>query len=209
MVRRQPPLPAKLPGLWLISDARNDAGLEAMLAKLPRGSGFIYRHYHLNPEARHMRFERLARLARRRTHIVILSGTSREARRWDADGNYCAPAKAGASGLGRVAFKGTRSPPSRGRRLKLVTAHSLREIAAAHRAGAAASVLSPVFPTRSHPGARTLGPIRFRLLAARAQVPVIALGGMNPRRARRLRTARWAAIDGICAEAQLWIPTDS
>jgi len=42
MVTRQ-----TLPHLWLISDARNDAGLEAALTRLPRGSGFNYRAYHL------------------------------------------------------------------------------------------------------------------------------------------------------------------
>ena len=31
--------------------------------------------------------------------------------------------------------------------------------------GADAVLLSPVFPTRSHPGAPVLGPVRFRLLA--------------------------------------------
>ena len=36
-----------LAAVWLISDARNDAVLEAALMRLPRGSGFIFRHYHL------------------------------------------------------------------------------------------------------------------------------------------------------------------
>jgi thiamine-phosphate pyrophosphorylase len=86
--------------------------------------------------------------------------------------------------------------------LRLVTAHSLAEIAMARRARADAIVLSPVFATRSHPGARPLGPLRFRLLAARAGVPVIALGGMTAARARRVGATHWAAIDGL-------IPKDS
>ena len=58
-------------------------------------------------------------------------------------------------------------------------------------------LLSPVFPTRSHPAGRVLGPVRFRLLAARAAMPVIALGGMSARRARQLHTAHWAGIDAF------------
>jgi thiamine-phosphate pyrophosphorylase len=112
---------------------------------------------------------------------------------------YGVHSKAGASGL-LVRPSPLRSLPSRG--LKLITAHSLREIAAGRRARADAIVLSPVFATRSHPGARTLGPLRFRLLAARAGLPVIALGGMDAARARRLGQAPWAAIDGL-------IPKDS
>jgi thiamine-phosphate pyrophosphorylase len=102
--------------------------------------------------------------------------------RWQADAVYCAPAKAG-SAPGRI--------------LRLVTAHSLREIAQARRASADAILLSPVFATRSHPGARTLGPVRFRLLARHAKAPVIALGGMSRCKARRLRWKNWAAIDGV------------
>ncbi|MFN5818931.1 MAG: thiamine phosphate synthase, partial [Novosphingobium sp.] len=42
-VPRKKPLPA----IWLLSDARNDAVLERALMRLPRGSGFVFRHYHL------------------------------------------------------------------------------------------------------------------------------------------------------------------
>jgi thiamine-phosphate pyrophosphorylase len=188
MVRCQPRLAPTLPDIWLISDARNDAVLERVLARLPRGSGFIYRHYHLAPPERRARFERLARIARARGHWVILSGSLRDARAWGADGSY-----------GRGGSK----------KRHLATAHSLREIGVARRAGADAILLSPVFPTRSHPGARVLGPVRFHLLAARAGVPVIALGGMTKRRARRLRTSRWAAIDGIHSRPRPLRPADS
>lgn len=174
---RQPPLPA----IWLISDARNDAALDRVLARLPRGSGFIYRHYHLPPDERRARFRTLARAARRRGHGVILSGSAQEARRWGADGAYGAPSRL------------MHGPAT----LRLATVHSLRELAAAHRARADAVLVSPVFPTRSHPGTAALGPLRFHLLAARAQVPVIALGGMTAHRARAFQLHKWAAIQGL------------
>jgi hypothetical protein len=37
---------ARPPRLWLLSDERNDAVLERPCAACPRGSGFVYRHYH-------------------------------------------------------------------------------------------------------------------------------------------------------------------
>jgi len=170
-----------LPDIWLVTDARNDARLEQVLARLPRGSGLIFRHYHLEPGARRARWTKLARLARKRGHLVALSGSVGIARAWLADAAYGSPASLG---------QGRAFP-------RLVTAHSLREVAAAHRARPDAILLSPVFPTRTHPGARALGPIRFRLLAARSNVPVIALGGMSARRSRALMWKKWAAIDGI------------
>ena len=114
-------------------------------------------------------------------HTLILSGSAGEARQWGAAGAYGAPARL-ASGP---------------RTLRLITVHSLRELAQAHRARANAVLISPVFPTRSHPGAPVLGPVRFRLLAARSQVPVIALGGMTLHRARTLGVTKWAAIQGL------------
>jgi thiamine-phosphate pyrophosphorylase len=177
MPERHPPLP----DIWLVSDARNDARLEQVLRRMPRGSGLIFRHYHLEAGARRARFAKLARLARRHGHVVVLSGTAGEARRWRTWGAYGPPARLG------------RGPAT----IRLVTAHSLREIGMAQRARADAILLSPVFATRSHPGAGTLGPVRFRLLAARAQVPVIALGGMSKTRAGRMMWKKWAAIDGI------------
>jgi thiamine-phosphate pyrophosphorylase len=175
MPQRQP----ALPNLWLISDARNDAVLEASLARLPRGSGFIYRHYHLESRARRARFEVLKRVARRYGHRIVLAGRATQAKQWGADGVYGAPA---------ALARGPALP-------RLVTAHGLREIGASRRASAI--LLSPVFPTTSHPNARSLGSLRFRTLAARAQTPVIALGGMTSASARRLKWRQWAAIDGL------------
>lgn len=174
MLRRQP-----LPQQWLVSDARNDAALERALQRLPRGSGLIFRHYHLPPAERRARFAALARIVRARGHVAVLAGTMRQARRWGADGAYGPAALLARGGAG----------------LRLVTVHSLAELTRASRADAL--VLSPVHPTRSHPGGKVLGPQRFHLLAALARVPVIALGGMDARRARVLGGVRWAAIDAF------------
>jgi thiamine-phosphate pyrophosphorylase len=171
-----------LPHLWLISDARNDAGLERALAKLPRGSGFIYRHYHLPDGERLARFRVLRRAARVRGHKVILADSALTAREWGADGIYGSP---------RALW------PRRAGLLHLAAAHDLAEIGLAARLGADAVLLSPVFPTRTHPGGAVLGPVRFRLLARQSPLPVIALGGMTPHRARALAWHRWAAIDGL------------
>jgi thiamine-phosphate pyrophosphorylase len=170
-----------LPHVWMITDVRNDARIEHALRRLPRGSGLVFRHYHLDHAARRARFDRLARIARAHGHLIALAGSAREALRWGADAAYGAPATVG-------------SGPAL---LRLVTAHSLREIAQARRARADAILLSPVFATRSHPGAPMLGPVRFRLLARHTQIPVIALGGMDRRRALGLKCTNWAAIDGI------------
>lgn len=192
---RYPPrsLPALLPAVWLVSDERIDDRIEAAIRRLPRGSGFIFRHYHLPPDQRRMRFEKLARLARARGHVVILSGSAREVKRWGADGAYGA------------ALKLTQGPAA----LRLVTAHSLNELRAANAMRADVVLLSPVFATGTHPGARGLGPVRFRLLAVRALAPVIALGGMDADRARRMDARRWAAIASLAQPRRRAFPIHS
>ncbi len=171
-----------LPTLWLISDARNDAALDKALARLPHGSGLIYRHYHLpNPE-RFLRFRALRRIAKARGHVVILADSALTARAWGADGIYGSPRSL---------------TPRRTGLYHLATAHDMGELGLAARLGADAALLSPVFPTRSHPGGAVMGPVRFRLRAQQSPLPVIALGGMTAGRARTLGWPHWAAIDGL------------
>lgn len=171
-----------LPKLWLLSDARNDAVLETALMRLPQGSGFIYRHYHLPDPDRYHRFHALRRIAKARGHCVILADSAVTASEWGADGVYGAPLSLW---------------PRRTNLLQLATAHNARELALAQRKGAHAILLSPVFATQSHPSGQVLGPVRFRHLARLANVPVIALGGITRARAKRLGWSRWAAIDGL------------
>ena len=172
MERRQP-----LPRLWLMTDERLGEALWPALGRLPLGAGVVFRHYSLAEAERHRQFDRVAAIARRRTLLLLLAGPAEQAAAWGADGSH-----------GRGRGSGLRSAP----------VHGLAEIRAAERDGAALLFLSPVFATRSHPDARPLGPARFNFLARRTELPVIALGGMDDVRARRLREAYgWAGIDAF------------
>lgn len=170
-----------LPNIWLLSDARNDAVLEQALAAMPKGSAFVFRHYHLPETKRRARFEELGFLCRQAGHLVVLSGTSDTAVEWGADGVY-GPAR-------------TLAP--RDSLLRLATVHDLLEINRAQRHGVDAMFLSPVFPSRSHPGKGGMGKDNFLFMARMAERPVIALGGMTAERAEYLGWPRWAAIDGL------------
>jgi thiamine-phosphate pyrophosphorylase len=170
-----------LPDLWLLSDARNDELLPRALRALPRGSAFVFRHYHLDPRSRRSRFDELMPLVLEGGHVAILSGSDDEALAWGAMGSYGPPEAVG------------EAPEL----LRIVTVHDANEIAHANAAGANAAMISPVFATRTHPNVTPLGPERFHALAALAEMPVIALGGMTFERANELGWSRWAAIDGL------------
>lgn len=81
-----------------------------------------------------------------------------------------------------------------------VAAHSPRGLQAPY---ADAALLSPVFATKSHPGAKTLTPARARLMAQRALLPVLALGGVTARNAALLPGfSGIAAIGSLGASAR-------
>ncbi|WP_245942096.1 thiamine phosphate synthase [Sphingomonas gilva] len=168
-----------MPRLWLMTDERMGEGLWDALARLPRGAGVVFRHYATPPAERRALFERIRRIARRRRLTLLVTGD----------------ALPGADGIhGRTARRshGLLSRP----------VHSRIEAIAAARAGADLIFVSPVFPTRSHPGARTLGPVRLGLMLRGIEIPAVALGGMDARGFRRLGSLRlhgWAAIDA-------WMP---
>ncbi|KWV91582.1 thiamine phosphate synthase [Erythrobacter sp. YT30] len=171
-----------LPKIWLISDERNDAMLEGALKRMPRGSGFIYRHYHLDDPGRFDRFQSLRRVAEARGQTIILSDSGLTAREWGAHGTYGPP---------RANW------PRRRELIHLATVHDMRELRLANSLGSDAALISPVFPTRSHSDGHVLGAVRFLHLARHALMPVIALGGMDRHRASFLGWDRWAAIDGL------------
>lgn len=163
-----------MPRLWLLTDERQGEGLFDAIARLPAGAGIVFRHYSLAAAERRALFERVRDAA---PGPVLLAGPADQAEAWGADGSH-----------GRGRGFGLRSAP----------VHDHAQIRAAERDGAALLFLAPVYPTSSHPDARPLGLARFAWLARRTRLPVIALGGMNEARGRRLASFGaygWAGID--------------
>ncbi|TNE65155.1 MAG: thiamine phosphate synthase [Alphaproteobacteria bacterium] len=75
--------------------------------------------------------------------------------------------------------------------------HTKPDLVKARRLGLDLALLSPVFPTESHPDARTLGTLRLAGLVRDAGVPVAALGGITRKTALGLKGIKLAAIAGI------------
>jgi thiamine-phosphate pyrophosphorylase len=170
---------APLPRLFLFSDPARLPDPRAAAARLPPGAAVVARG--LAPGV----LAGLAGLARRRRLVLLVAGDGRAALRHRAGLHL--PDRPGAPGL--LPFLLARRQVRH--RLPLtVAAHGRAGLARGRRLRADAAVLSPVFPTASHPGAPALGPGRWAALARRAGRPVVALGGLQPGNAGRL--PRWA-----------------
>lgn len=172
-----------VPTLWLMTDERlSDGALLAAAARLPKGrAGIILRHYRIDPVERRALFEALRRIARRRRLMLLLAGSARDAAAWRADGAH-----------GRDRRRAPRPL------IHSAPVHNTQEAQAARRADLC--FVSPLFRTRSHPGAPALGRARFAAIACLIDAPVMALGGVRPAHRHMLRgigASGWGAIDGL------------
>lgn len=171
----------KLSRIWLMTDPRFGDDLLPAIRRLPLKSGVIFRHYDLAEDARLALFRQVRRICRQRGHMLLLAGDECTARRWRADGFHAREGRRRSNDM-------VRSAP----------VHNRREMTEARRNGTDLVLISPVFATASHPGASVLGRGGLMRLAKLARgMNVIALGGMDARKATTLNVHGWAAIDAF------------
>jgi thiamine-phosphate pyrophosphorylase len=172
-----------------MTDERRGGDPLAAASRLPPGAAVILRHDGVSGRAslaaslgRLCRSRRLRLLVARDAALALALGAGLHL----AEGMRPA-----------VAFRLARRRPRRP--LLTIAAHGARALAAARRAGADLALLSPLFPTASHPGAAALGVCRFARLARAAPLPVAALGGITAPRVGAARRAGAVAVASVGA----------
>lgn len=178
-----------LPRLWLVTDPVRLPDPVAAAERLPRGAGVIYRAFGA-PDA--LAAAKVLRGVARRRGLVLLIG---------ADEGLALAARADGVHLperlcGRASAIRARHPAW----IVTCAAHSRPALHRAERAGCDAALLSPIFPSRSASAGRPLGQTRLAQLVRQADVPVIALGGVNNETAPGLVRAGaygLAAVEGL------------
>lgn len=178
-----------LPRLWFVTDPDRTPDPSAVIARLPKGAGVIYRGFGVADApavAAHLR-----RLTRARGLILLIGADPGLAARVGADGVHLPERMMGLTGRLRT---------RQSQWMITVAAHSPRALARAGRLGLDAALVSVVFESRSPSAGRPMGPARLAALARGARTPVIALGGVNDQTAPRLIGTRvWglAAVAGF------------
>lgn len=171
------PVAKPLPRFWLMTDERIGDSLRDAVNRLPRGGGIVFRHYATPLAKRRELFARLAAIADERDLILVRAGAE-----------PLAEHESGVHGAGPMRAGGLRTWP----------AHDRTEALAGIRAGADLLFVSPVFATRSHPGAAPLGIDGATAIVRDLHVPAITLGGMTEARFAAMAESGfhgWAAID--------------
>ena len=161
-----------------------------LAASLPAGAWLILRHYG-DPD-RSVLAIKLAKICRARRLELLIAGD-------------LGLALAVGAGLHLPEFQATQPAPrirlwrKRGGGPLTVAAHGRLAVIRAAKLRADAALLSPVFATASHPGAKPLRLLALRKLARRAQVGIFALGGITADRLAGLRSARIAGVAAVAA----------
>lgn len=169
---------------------------EEALRALPRGAALIWRAY--DGDATPAGLRRLTALAHRKHVLLLVAGRPDLAARTGAMGMHLPEREVRRPRNGAYVI-----PRNTYMSRKALTAacHSEVAIRLAAAAGADAVLISPIFATKSHPGAKALGLLRFASLARLAVslgITPYALGGIvTAAHVRRLKGSGAAGIAGI------------
>jgi thiamine-phosphate pyrophosphorylase len=175
-----------LPPLVLMTDEKRLADPLAAARALPRGSAVILRR--TDSEARASLAIALKPIARRCGLSLLIANDAALAARIGADGLHLPEARMREAAHWKALHSFW---------LVTVAAHSARALMLAANACADAAILASIFETKSHETRRPVGVARARLMAARASLPVYALGGIDASNVGRLSGAKLAGIAAI------------
>lgn len=179
----------KIPPLLLMTDAKRLSDPSALIPSLPAGSAIIVRHFSTHEKEKII--HKIKRLCRKHKVKLLVSDSLSLALKHGLDGVHF-PEKS----VRKIAQCGSLKRYNN-RFLFTAACHSERALYAARQAGCHAGLLSPIFATQTHPGAKSLGAYQALRLSNHHKLPLFALGGIKPKTARRLRTSKICGFAGI------------
>jgi thiamine-phosphate pyrophosphorylase len=189
--KRRPAGKPPLPSLWFVTDPERTPDPEAIVARLPRGAGVIYRGFGA-PEAGAMA-ARLRALTARRGIVLLIGADTALAAAVGADGVHLPE---------RLMDQAQRLRRAKPHWLITAAAHGPCAVSKGGGIGLDALLVSVIFPSLSPSARPAVGVTRLAALARGSKTPVIALGGVNDKTAPRLIGAGvrgLAAVEGFGA----------
>lgn len=178
-----------LPRLLFFTDPARTPDPEAVARTLPRGAAIVFRAF--GAADAHARGLRLRRIADQRGLTLLVGADDRLAQALGADGVHLPE---------RLAHRARRLKAAHPRWIVTAAAHSSLAARRGLAAGVDAVVVSTAFASKSPSAGKAIGPIRLALLVRATGGPVYALGGINNKTARLLKSTGLvglAAVDGL------------
>ncbi len=187
----------RLPGQYLITPACNPselaAFLESLRASLWAGIGIVQLRQPGWPDHRFLELAAACRpiCAAAGTRLVVNSGPDKALQ------DVCDGFHLNSRQLEVLCSDGKSARPVESACLLGASCHNLEQLQQARQLDCDYVLLSPVKPTTSHPEARPLGWRRFAELAKGCNLPVYALGGMQPADQDQARANGAVGVAGI------------
>lgn len=172
-----------IPPVWLFTDEKRLPDPRPVVANLPKGlCGVVFRH---DGDPKRLEIGRdLARLCKLRRNVMVVAGDGKLAHRLRAGMHL----RGGRGNDLALAVAGVPTTSS---------AHSRADAVRARRGGAGVIFISPLFETRSHPGATPLGVLRALLLSSNVNATRLTLGGIHAPNVRRIPVPQMVGFGGI------------
>ncbi|MEM9739596.1 MAG: thiamine phosphate synthase [Pseudomonadota bacterium] len=181
-------LPLQLPPVLVFTDPGRSADPAALAKALPAGWALVYRHF--GAGNRYEIASDLAKLAHIRHFELIIGADAPLAKQVGAAGVHWPQSMAREARRWISQF-----------RVSTMSAHAPSDVIGAPVEGIDARVLSTVFSSQSPSAGRPLGPVRFRAMAIRAQIPIYALGGVDSTSAGFI--SKFSGLAGVGQMVQL------
>jgi len=175
-----------LPDAFYFTDAARGANPLHIAERLPANTGIIFRHYTAPDRASLAGL--LAHICRRRQIPLFVASDAALAVKIGATGCHLPQALIPRASSIRRTFP----------QLDISAAcHSAQAAHKAQQFSVDMIFLSPIYPTRSHPGAKTLTPMQAARIATTARLPVFALGGITYSRLNQIKSQGFSGFGAI------------
>jgi len=168
----------KTPYLWYLTDDIKTKSPHKTINRLPNHSGIIIRKY-------------TSKFNDNLTKVIIKKSKQKQLKIFIAGQKYDFP-----SVDGHHIPKWNNHKPQNNKNISIAV-HGFKDIRKSINLKASLVFISPVFKTTSHKHQNNLGVIKLGLLAKKFPAPVIALGGINEKNIKLLRSMPIHGVAGI------------
>lgn len=172
-----------LPPMIFITDHNKITNINNVINNLPKNSMVIIRDYNIDNRENYA-FS-IANICRKCGIKFLVAGDVKLAR------------KIGADGVHLPEYMISEAEKINDMQFISVSCHNIDAIKNVGKYRVNAILLSPVFPTTTHPNTNIINLDMFKIMAEDSQIPVYALGGINEKNIKNLVGIKIAGIAGI------------
>ena len=171
----------KLPKIIIVFDDKVFNEKKFSKLKIPKETAFLLRSYKI--KERKKIAKQLLKFCKMKKIKLLIGSDIKLAEEINADGIHFPEYMLNKNIINKIAIKKIKSMKN-----KIITsaAHSLKSIKKAECFGIDAALLSPIFPSKSHPKLKNLGLKKLNKILQKIELPIYALGGINLKNVKSL-----------------------